>query len=400
MAERVKGVRDFLGKEAVARQATLDKIKESFSIFGFEPVETPVLEYLSLFTGKSGQEIESQLYSFSDKKGEKLALRPEHTISKLRVISTNKSLPKPFKGYSIGNVWRYEDTAKGRYREFIQADIDVYGSSEVAYDAEVLACIDFTLKRLGIIGYKIHVNNRKILQDMLDSLEVPFDTGLQVLRELDKIDKVGKEKVLVNISALIGKDKAEGIEKFIDGSNKVGGKGKSETDELMRYLKEYGIDNAVVDNALVRGLAYYDGNIFEFIMDGVNYGTIASGGRYDRLSNNFEVEMPMVGCSIGFERVMDIILSNSKNDEFTEQYCVLNVDNPEMALKIVQRLRSKNVKSDILLGDYSLSKGLDYCNSKKIRYAIIVGNRDLKLGDVTLRDLLKKEEKKIKIEEL
>ena len=175
--DKVKGVRDFIGTEAYLRQQALETIRKTYELFGFEPVETPSFEYLSLFTNKSGPEIESQLYSFEDKKGEKLALRPEHTVSKLRVISGNKSLVFPLKAYSIGNVWRYEDTKKGRWREFIQADIDVFGSSNIMYDSEVVACIDFALKKLGIKDYKINLSNRKILTSSMPSspsISLPF----------------------------------------------------------------------------------------------------------------------------------------------------------------------------------------------------------------------------------
>ena len=199
-AEKVKGVRDFIGREAFLRQQTLETIRKTYELFGFEPVETPSFEYLSLFTNKSGPEIESQLYSFEDKKGEKLALRPEHTISKLRVVSGNKSLVFPLRAYSIGNVWRYEDTKKGRWREFIQADIDVFGSSNIMYDSEVIACIDFALKRLGVTGYKINVSNRKILTSLMENLQVEAEKIVQVLREIDKMNKLGVEEVTKNVS--------------------------------------------------------------------------------------------------------------------------------------------------------------------------------------------------------
>ncbi len=401
MVERIKGTRDFIGAEAALRQQLLNKIRSSYSLFGFEPVETPSLEYLQLFTEKSGPEIENQLYSFEDKKGEKLALRPEQTVSKMRVITNNKSLIKPIKTYSIGTVWRYEDVAKGRLREFIQADVDIYGGKSVFYDAEIIACVDFTLKSIGIKDYKIHLNNRKILQDMLDSFGIEFEAGLQVLREMDKLDKVGIESVEKSIADIIGKEKSRKITDFITGKldvkSEVGGK---ELNDLVQYLEQYGIKNYVIDRKLVRGLAYYDGNIFEFIADSGPYkGTIAAGGRYDMLSKQFNSDLPATGCTIGFERIFEIFKSTFK-DEFSEKSCVISIDNDKEAIKIAMSLRSKGKTVDLLLSDLSLSKALTYCNSKKIRYAILVGNKDLKEGLVTVRDLKEKKDTKLKLSDL
>ncbi len=394
MADKVKGVRDFIGREAALRQEVLRKIRESYTLFGFEPIETPSFEYLSLFTDKSGPEIESQLYSFSDKKGEKLALRPEHTVSKLRAVSENRSLPKPFKVYSIGNVWRYEDTAKGRYREFTQADVDVYGSSSIMYDAEVIACVDFALKKLGIKDYKIHINSRKILTALIESLGIEITAGMQVLREIDKIEKVGVDEIYSRIKGAIGDEKAERVKSYLDGKYTLDSDGYRDIKDVMDYLKMYGVENAVVDNALVRGIDYYDGNIFEFISESKAYkGTIASGGRYDRLSEKFSVSMPIVGCSIGFDRVMDILMENP-SDDFLNRYCVINIDNMEKAVEIAQRMRKKGVECDMFLEIAALSKGLDYCNSKRIRYAVIVGNKDLSEGKVTIRDLKERNDRK------
>lgn len=397
MAERVKGVRDFSGKEAVLRQEVLQKIRGAYEAFGFEPLETSSLEYLSLFTNKSGPEIESQLYSFSDKKGEKLALRPEQTLSRMRVISENRSLPKPFKSYSIGTVWRYEDPSKGKYREFMQADVDVYGSSSIRYDAEIIACVDFALKKLGMSDYEVRLNNRKILQGLLDDLKVSPVDGLQVLRELDKLSKVGEKEVLSKISGLVGSKNAEQIKEYLDGKYKIDEAGKKELDELVKYLKEYGITGVVIDRTLVRGNAYYDGNIFEFVTK--ELGTVAGGGRYDQLSKQFGQELPVVGAAIGFERIMEV-LKSKVTDDFIESYCVINIDNIEKALEIAKKLRERGQKTDMLLEDVSLSKGLSYCDSKKIRYAIIIGNKDLKNGEVTVRDLKEKRDRKIKESEI
>lgn len=401
-AEKVKGVRDFIGKEAFLRQQALETIRKTYELFGFEPVETPSFEYLSLFTNKSGPEIESQLYSFEDKKGEKLALRPEHTISKLRVVSGNKSLVFPLKAYSIGNVWRYEDTKKGRWREFIQADIDVFGSSNLMYDSEVIACIDFTLKRLGVTNYKINVSNRKILTSLMENLQVAPEKIVQVLREIDKMNKIGVDEVTKNVSNLIGTEKAEKVKDYLNGKEMAGLEGINEVDSLIKDLKKsYGIEGVYFDRSLVRGQDYYDGSIFEFeFIDGQLKGVVlAGGGRYDKISRNFDADFAIVGGSIGFDVIMEALMENYK-DEFYKSFCVLNVDNLEKSREIAMVLRKAGITTDILLDSVSLSKGLDYCNSKKIKYAIIVGKRDLQDNLVTVRDLESKREMKFNVDSI
>ncbi len=401
MAERVKGVRDFAGKEAVLRQDMSQRIRDAYKCFGFEPVETPSFEYLSLFTNKSGPGIEEQLYSFSDKKGEKLALRPEHTISKLRVISGNKSFTKPIKTYSIGNVWRYEDPRKARWREFIQADIDVFGSSNLRYDAEVIACIDFAIKKLGLSNYMIRLSNRKVLQAILEELEVGPIESIQVLREIDKKDKVGIDGVLKKVTELIGSNKAQKVKLYLEGKLEPKGDGIAEIEKVTGYLKEYGIKNVFFDRSLVRGQDYYDGTIFEFEYGEGQYSKVvfASGGRYDKLSKKFDSDLPIVGGSIGFDVVMEIAMASATED-FSEDYCVLNVDSIEKAIEIAGKLRKKGLVTDILLDNVSLSKGLEYCNAKKIRYAVIIGKKDLEKDEVTIRDLKDKKDKKIKESEI
>lgn len=397
--EVVKGTRYFIGNQAVLRQEVLQSIINVYKSFNFEPIETPALEYFDLFSKKSGPEIESQMYTLYDKKGEKLALRPEHTISKLKAVVENKSIPKPIKAYSAGPVWRYEDVSKGRYREFIQVDLDIYGSKSIFYDAEIIACIDTALQSIGISEYTIHINNRKALQAEIDNLKIPFEAGLEVMRTIDKIDKLGLEGVEKLLHNLISKEQTEKLLDYLKSNELVDGEGKNELLELTEYLKMYNINNFKIDNSLVRGLDYYDGNVFEFVSDSGSFkGTIAGGGRYDSLSKKFGTLIPMVGGSIGFERIMEI-LSERQRIDFSEKYCVISIDSDADAIKIAMRLRKNMVSCDLIVGE-SLSKGLDYCNAKKIRYAVIVGKRDLQSNKVTIHDLKTGEEKKIGVDEL
>jgi histidyl-tRNA synthetase len=397
-ASKVKGVRGFMGEEALVREDAINKIRETYKLFGFEPVETPALEPLSLFTGKSGKEIEEQLYLLEDKKGEKLALRPEHTISKFKIIADNKSIMKPFKTYSIGNVWRYENPSSTHFREFTQCDIDIYYAKDIAYDAEIIACLDFALKRLGISAYKIHLNNRKILNKLLQDVAVPVESAMQVLREMDKIDKAGMDTVIGRISALIGAEKAAAIKDYMDGKLKIGGEGAEELNGLIRYLKAYKIDNFVVDNALVRGLDYYDGNVFEFVSEFAK-ASIASGGRYNKLGEKLSVVIPMVGGSIGFDRVVSEMIASTAEKVFAGRYCVISIGADEKAIEVASKLRNEGMACELLMGVF-LSKALDYCNAKKIRYAVMVGKKEVENAEVTLRDLQLSSDRRVKESEL
>ncbi len=402
MVDRVKGVRDFVGRKAILRQQTLEAIRKTYELFGFEPIETPSFEYLSLFVDKSGPDIESQLYTFEDKKGEKLALRPEHTISKLRVVSSDKSLVFPLKAYSIGNVWRYEDIRKGRWREFIQADIDVFGSSSLFYDAEVIACIDFALRKLDIDKYKINISNRKVLTSLLEKLDVKLENTIQVLREIDKLNKIGINEVIKRVSDIVGQEKAEIVKKYLNGLDTEGIDGIDDVESVIAELKKrYSINNVYFDRSLVRGQDYYDGTIFEFqFTEGDMKGVVlAGGGRYDRISANFGSDFQIVGGSIGFDVVMENAFLKYK-EKFQKSFCVINIDNIDKSIEIAMKLRSMNIPTDILFDKVSLSKGLDYCNSKKIKFALIVGERDLKEGKITIRDLGAKNDIKIGLDNL
>ncbi len=403
MTERIKGVRDFTGKEAVLRQEMLQKIREVFERFGYEPIETPSLEYLSIFTNKAGPEIEEQLYTLEDKKGEKLALRPEHTISKMRVISGNRSTVFPLKTYSMGTVWRYEDPRKGRWREFLQTDIDIVGSSNLRYDAEVIACLDAALKKLDMDNYVIKISNRKILQSVLDDLGVVPADAVQIFREVDKAHKIGVGEVVSRIKTLVGEKTAETVGSYLSGKSIPDNEGYNEMERTTSYLKDnFSIGNVKFDISLVRGQDYYDGMIFEIeSLDDAYKGVVFSGGgRYDRLSRKFNSDFPIVGGSLGFDVIFDILVSRKPVENFEERYCVINVDNMEKSMEIAKKMREKGIKTDVLLEDPGLSKGLNYCNSKKIRYAVIVGNKDLEQGLVTIRDLKGKTDKKVKETEI
>lgn len=223
----------------------------------------------------------------------------------------------------------------------------------------------------------------------MNSLGVDVEDVLQVLREIDKIHKVGIDEVINRISTIISKEKSQKIREYLEGNDISELEGVTELDSLIKDLKEnYNVENTYFDRSLVRGQDYYDGTIFEFeFIDGDFKGVVlAGGGRYDKLSEHFDSDFQIVGGSIGFDVVMESILAEYK-DEFKNSFCVISVDNVKKAKFIAQRLRNAGITTDLLLDKVSLSKGLNYCNSNKIRFAVIVGDRDLQNGKITVRDM-------------
>ena len=232
------------------------------------------------------------------------------------------------------------------------------------YDSEVVACIDFALKKLGIKDYKINLSNRKILTSLMENLQVETEKITQVLREIDKMNKIGIEEVTRNVSNLIGAEKAEKVRDYLNGKEIDGLEGIEDVEYLMNDLKKsYGVEGVYFDRSLVRGQDYYDGSIFEFeFTEGQLKGVVlAGGGRYDKISSKFDADFAIVGGSIGFDVIMEVLVENYKN-EFYDKVCVLNVDNTEKAREIAVVLRNAGITTDILLDNVSLSKQTDLKN--------------------------------------
>lgn len=401
-----KGTRDFLPAEMVKRRFVIDVIRKIYERYGFEPMDTPVFEDWTVLKAKSGEEAKNQIYYFKDKSDRELGLRFDLTVGTARVAAENPDLPKPIKRYIIDKAWRYEEISKGRYREFMQADIDIIGVKEVTADAECIACIAEALKELGLKNITIRLNNRKLLNAFVKSIKLESKYE-DILRAIDKLDKIGESGVKEELLKVTDKKNVDKILEFISGKVKFAGgeEALKELDELKKLVKVMKVDAKVeIDYSLVRGLGYYNGPIVEFVSADYKK-SIAGGGRYDGLVGIYGQDLPATGLSIGVDRIVDVLdelkLFEKLGVGKTNVRCfvaAVNKDVFEKALEICQQIRATGINCSIDLQQKSLSKNFEYCNSKGIQKIVIVGPKDLAEKKVTLRDMQSGKEEKLSVE--
>jgi histidyl-tRNA synthetase len=366
----LKGFRDFLPKEAKKRQYAVEVLKKVFESYGFEPLETPALEYEEILAGKYGAEGDKLMYRFTDNGERKVAMRYDQTVPLARVVAQYQNeLPVPFKRYQIQNVWRAENTQRGRYREFLQVDADIVGSYSPLSDAEIIAIVIKSLEKLGFKNFKITVNDRVNFEGIEQS----------AILTIDKLKKIGKEGVVKELE-----------EKGLSTASldKVLNKGLS--DKLKMILDILKDQRVVFESSLARGLDYYTGLIFEVEIEGYDVGSVAGGGRYDNLIGMFAGrEIPAVGFAFGFDRLIEAMdtLNLFPTDLYTTKVLAAfsNSDLQEKALKIADELRSKNINSESFPEDVNLEKQLKYADKKQIPFVVIVDDNKLSLKNMNER---------------
>ncbi len=424
MFQPVKGTRDYLPDEMRRRNWVLDRIRRVFECYGFEPLGTPALESWEMLKIKSGEDIIDQIYYFKDKSERELGLRFEWTASLCRVVASHRELPMPFKRYAIGPVWRYEHPSEKRLREFWQADADIVGVGEAIADAEVLAVAVDGLKQIGLKDFKIRVNDRRILEALLNIADMPLGRSLEIFRAVDKIQKIGVEGVReelkrlgsseASINRLLELIKRGGrpdevlvdLERLVAGSP-VGLIGLNFLKEIYKYSKLFGIDEYIqLDLSLARGLDYYTGPVFEIYAGGFeDYGSIAGGGRYDDLIKLFGGDQtPATGVSLGIERILLLMeeMGMLRNLEFGSRVYVAP-SSPKMkpkAIEVAQLLRKEGFETDMDLMNRSLTKQLEHADRKGFSWVVIVGEREMAEGRVTIRCMRTGEQRSVKLVEL
>lgn len=420
----LKGTRDFLPKEMIKRQFILDKIRGVFENFGFDPFETPALEKWEVLSAKGagGPEILKETYNFEDRGKRRVGLRYDLTVPLTRVVSMNRDLPLPFKRYHITRVWRYGDVAKGRLREFWQADIDTVGSESMLADAEIIACTIEVFKTLGFKKFVVRLNNRKILSASMEYAGVDKKKVIDVLRIIDKLEKIGIDGVEKELSdKKISKNSIDKITEFIkiEGEpEKVlekikkmindlseGKEGVEELEQLVSFLKKMKTELKLkIDLSLARGLDYYTGPIFEvFVEEGA--GSIAGGGRYDKMIGLFLGEdIPATGISLGIERIIEVMKDKKmlKTQKTKTKVFVVNVNEDvlDKTLEITQMLRKDGISANFDMRGKSLRRQLEYTDSLGIPYAVIIGPKEIEKDKVKIRDMKKRSEKEVKITDL
>ena len=385
----LKGFRDFLPKEERKRQYILDTLKKVFALYGFEPLETPALEYEEILTGKYGDEGEKLMYKFEDNGKRKVALRYDQTVPLARVISQYQNeISLPFKRYQIQNVWRAENTQRGRYREFLQVDVDTIGIYSPLADAEILSLVYDSFKNLGL-EIEILINDRL----KLSGIENKY------LTSIDKLGKIGAEEVIKELEKKgLTKEEAERTLRTV--------KDLSESDrikEVKGVFEKMGKPKEVLvyKPVLIRGLDYYTGIIFEVVLKNKDKTlSLGGGGRFDNLIGIFAGrDIPAVGFSFGFDRIMETMEELSVFSKIAKTRDVfVAFSNPELqqkAFEILNKLRQNNINSEFYLEDSELKKQLRYADKKGISFAIIAEEDGL-----ILKDMEKGTQEKLTFEEI
>lgn len=388
-----KGFRDFLPNQANARQFVVGKIIETFRLFGFEPLETPALEFTETLMGKYGED-EKLIYSFETKGGDKVALRYDQTVPLARVIAQYPELPKPFKRYQIQPVWRGENPQKGRFREFLQCDIDNVGSSSPLSDAEIIACALSVAKNLGFKNAFMEINDRT----NFGSLESKY------ISAIDKLKKIGEDGV---IEELVAKGMQKNDATLILDSIKV--KQPNENlKQIFQLLEQMGFKEGgdfKFTPTLARGLDYYTSTVFELVTPESN-NSLAGGGRFDKLIGRYSgIDTPAVGVSFGFDRIVEVMSQLQLLPNLTSSAQVLvTVFSPDLlnkSLEVSSSLRKDNINTEVWLDTESrLDKQLKYADQKGIPYAVIIGPEEAENGSVTLKNLQAKTQEVIPLDEV
>lgn len=411
----LKGFRDQLPEMAIPREQMIRKLQDAFQLFGFVPIDTPALEYAEILLGKGGAETDKQLFRFKDQGDRDVAMRFDLTVPLARFAAMHiGKLGTPFKRYHIGTVWRADKPQRGRFREFMQCDFDIIGTSSISADAETLALVSFAFDRLDT-AHELRINNRKVLNGLLETLSAR-DKSVSVMRAIDKLDKLGRETVTRELTdeAQLSAAQIEQLFKFLSlsqpalsrgdllkelsaliGKNELGARGVTELRELMSSLDAYGINekHTLIDLSIARGLDYYTGTVFETrFSDLPEIGSIASGGRYDDLASLYTKQhLPGVGGSIGLDRLLAGLEELKKLPAVGATakvlITILDADARGECYHLATVLRDANIATEVALEDTKLGNQFKYADKKGIRWAIIAGRRELDQKVFNLKNL-------------
>ena len=414
-----KGVRDVDPEDKILKNQVITNLKSVFELFGFTPLETPIIERYETLGAKfaAGEESDAlkETFRLVDQGNRKLGLRFDLTVPLSRYVAMNPSMKMPFKRYEVGRVFRDGPIRLGRAREFWQMDIDTVGTDSMLADAEIIAMVDAAFNKLGL-NVVVKINNRKLLNGILDQAGFKKDKE-QAIISIDKLEKIGKpavEKELLergytksqikNLFSMIsdGVSLKELKKKIITSDGK---EGLQELEEVFTYLKWMGIKTAKFDVSLARGLAYYTGTVFEaYLKKGKVTSSLAGGGRYDRMIGDFLGGgriIPAMGISFGLEPIMATLREIKKTVVKTPaQVYILPIGTVKESLKVASKLREAEIATDFAIGKKGVSKNLQYANSLEIPYVILIGEKELSTDSVTVRDMKTGLESKIKISKL
>ncbi len=409
----LSGFMELLPSEQILFNQMKEKIQKTYEKFGFLPLDTPVIESAEVLLAKAGGETEKQIYRFQ--KGDNdLALRFDLTVPLAKYVAKNYgNLSFPFRRYQIGKVYRGERAQKGRYREFYQCDIDIIGDGELDLinDAEIPSIIYTLFKELGFNDFTIKINNRKILNGLFESVEQK-ENSAEILRIIDKIEKIGKEAVIEEFNKLgLKEDQINKIISFIEitGSsdekieklenleitNETYVKGVNELKTVVQNVRLFGVpdSNFMVDLTIARGLDYYTGTVYEtFLNEYRELGSVCSGGRYENLAEYYtDKSLPGVGISIGltrfFYKLNELNVIKAEKKSISDILIIPVVENLNEPIKLSADLRKIGVNTEIYLNDKKLKAKLKYADKLQIPYTIIIGEDEIKSNKVQIKNM-------------
>jgi histidyl-tRNA synthetase len=392
--QTLKGFRDFLPEEALKRQWLKNKLVEIFEIWGYDPMETPTLEPLEIFKGQVGED-EKLFFQFEDQGGRKVALRYDQTIPTCRAIGQySNELVMPFRRYQMQSAFRSEKPQKGRYREFLQCDADIFGITSPLADAEVIALSLDIYKRLGFKKAVVLINDRELLNDL------PYDAIVSI----DKLKKIGKDGVISEMVAKgIPQDKAVEYFDFVTLL-----KPNERINFILDYLKNYGFDESwyKFEPTLARSFSYSSGPIWEIEIPDSTGGSVLGGERYDNIVKSISnIDVPGTGFGLGFDRTLEALaefklIPNLK----TNSKVLVTIFTEELlseSIKTLKVLRENNINTELYPDQNAkLDKQLKYADKKGIPYVIIIGQEEVDKNIVTLKNLLTKEQRQVTINEV
>ncbi|MCA9154787.1 MAG: histidine--tRNA ligase [Pirellulaceae bacterium] len=399
----LKGFRDYLPEAMIPRERLIETARQVYRSFGFSPIDTPTLEYLEVLTGKGSDETDRQLYRFQDHGGRDVGMRFDLTVPLARFAAQHiGQLGLPFKRYHIATVWRGENTQRGRYREFMQCDFDTIGTLSVAADIETALVIHDLMRAIGFERFTIRMNNRMVLNGLLEKLELA-DKSTAILRALDKLPKIGREKVAEEMATTAGTSTEQSdavlklaelngdndevlrrLDPLVSGSEK-GEAGVARLAEILRGVAAAGVpaERLRIDVSIARGLDYYTGAIFEtFLGDLPGIGSVCSGGRYDNLAELFtKQQLPGIGASLGLDRLLAAMeeLKLIEPVRTPAPVFVPYFDKQRLNdyLALASQVRSAGIGVEVFPEPKKLGQQLKYADQRGFRVALIAGENEL-----------------------
>ncbi len=421
--QKLKGFREFLPGEMKARRKLFESMRKVAEKFGFREIGTPSLEPKELFMIKSGDELVQQTYSFKDKGGRQVTLIPEETPTRARMVKENKDVSKPIKWFSESKFWRYESTQKGRLREFYQFNYDIFGEKSVEADAEIIAVAVEMLKELGLEkAAEIRINDREMLEGILSTYGIE-QSMVEVLNIIDDKEKMSQKEFIEElVDAGLSDEESEVVDKVTELSGNFedvmpeleqlvpDSEESIEAFERLSELKElldgYDVlENCIIDLSIIRGLAYYTGMVFEIFDKEGDLRALCGGGRYDDLIETLGgEETPAVGFAPG-DAVIELLMKREglwPEEEIETDVYVLNVSESvkKKSMEIARLLRDQDLIVEVDLSGRNFGNQMKYANRINTQKLVIVGERDLKKGEVTVKDMASGEEEQVDLKSL